>query len=124
AFRTLSRIPEDKNRYPERRRFLLNASGIGQDEMRMRVKVMHLDYIQRVDEMNAIVTAQNFIRRLAYGRIEMHWVDDRDIFKLFRQPSYRTEYAAMRLTQSLAPVGCHKNKALPLDLVQYRMLKV
>lgn len=69
----------DKHRLTERRGLLLQSAGVGQDEEAAGHQVVHLLDIDRVDEVDARMAAQDRERTFTHDRAEMHRIDDLDI---------------------------------------------
>lgn len=104
SFWTLRGIPHDKNRLTKRRGFLLNTAGICQNHVAAGHKVVKIQYVQRLDNMNALVIAKNFICRLANQRIHVNGIDCFHIRMLIHDPPYRPEHMPHGITKVFTAV--------------------
>ena len=118
---TLGRIAHDEHRLAEAWRFLLNAAAVGEHEIAAREKVMEIQHIQRLDDMDSFVAAEHLRRRFAHGGVAVDGVDRADIVVLIEHAADGAEHVAHRLAEIFPAVCRDENEPLPCRPCELRM---
>lgn len=75
ALGALGGIPHDEHGLAEGRSLLLDATRVGEDDVRAGHKVMEVHDLQRVDDAQVVEAVQFLVRCLAHLRIHVYGVD-------------------------------------------------
>lgn len=117
--RSLGRVAHNKNRLTETRRFLLYPAGIGQDQVASCHKVVEIKHIERLDDVDSLVVAEDRVRSLAHYGVHVDRVDRLDVGVLVHHAVNRAEHLPHRLTEVLATVGGNENQPTALCPVEF-----
>ncbi|MNY61277.1 hypothetical protein D3C86_1979410 [compost metagenome] len=63
--------------------------------------------IQRIDQLDSWMVAQDFMGRLENHRVRMHRVHNRNVLELVGDTFHGTENLAMRFTLCFPTMRCH-----------------
>lgn len=119
ALGTLRGIAHDKHRFAQARGLLLDAAGIGEDEVARRHEVVEVENLERVDDVQAIEAVELLVRSLADERVHVDGVDCLCVRMLFHHAADGAEHAVHGLAKVLAAVGRDEDEARalrPLEL--------
>lgn len=119
ALGALGGVTHDEYRLAQARRLLLDAARIGKDEVAGGHKVVEVENLERVDDMQAVEAVKLLVRRLADERVHMDGVDRLGVGVLLHHATDGAEHAVHRLAQVLAAMGRDENEAgalRPLEL--------
>ncbi len=119
ALGALRGVAHDEHRLAQARGLLLDAAGVGEDEVARGHEVVEVEHLERVDDMQAVEAVQLLVRRLADERIHVDGVDRLGVGMLLHHAADGAEHALHGLAQVLAAVRCDEDEtgALgPLEL--------
>ena len=71
ALGALGGVAHDEHRLAQARGLLLDAAGVGEDEMARRHEVVEVEHLERVDDMQAVETIELLVGRLADERVHV-----------------------------------------------------
>lgn len=120
ALGTLGCVSHDEHRLAQARGLLLDAAGVGEDEVARRHEVVEVENLERIDDVQAVETVELLVRRLADERVHVDGVDRLGVGVLLHHAADGPEHAVHWLAQVLAAVGRDEDEtgALgPLELV-------
>lgn len=104
ALGALGGVTHDEHRLAQARGLLLDAAGVGEDEVARRHEVVEVKHLERVDDVQAVEAVQLLVRRLADERIHMDGVDRLGVGVLLHHAADGAEHAVHGLAQVLAAV--------------------
>ena len=119
ALGTLRGVAHDEHRFAEARGLLLDAAGVGEDEVARRHEVVEVEHLERVDDVQAVEAVQLLVRRLADERVHVDGVDSLGVGVLLHHAADGAEHAVHGLAQVLAAVRRDEDEAgalRPLEL--------
>lgn len=104
ALGALGGVAHDEHRLAQARGLLLDAAGVGEDEVARRHEVVEVKHLERVDDVQAVEAVQLLVRRLADERVHVDGVDSLGVGVLLHHAADRAEHAVHGLAQVLAAV--------------------
>lgn len=66
ALRTLGGVAHHQHRLAQTRSLLLNATGVGENQMACRQEVMEVEYLKGIDDVQSVEPIQFLVSRLAH----------------------------------------------------------
>ena len=93
ALGALSGVAHDEHRLAQARGLLLDAAGVGEDEVARRHEVVEVENLERVDDMQAIEAVKLLVRRLADERVHVDGVDRLGVGVLLHHAADGAEHA-------------------------------
>lgn len=93
ALGALSGVAHDEHRLAQARGLLLDAAGVGEDEVARRHEVVEVENLERVDDMQAIEAVELLMRRLADERVHVDGVDRLGVGVLLHHAADGAEHA-------------------------------
>ncbi len=111
AFRTFGGVPQDKHRHSQAGSFLLNATGIGEDNTGALHQMDHGKVVQRLNKRDIFEAAQQLVHRFLGFWIQMHQVNkvNSRIAVGRRQFSYGFAHLPKRLAKAFPPMRCNQH---------------
>lgn len=103
------------------RRLLLDAAGVGQDEVARGHEVVEVENLERVDDVQAVETVELLVRRLADERVHVDGVDCLGVGMLLHHAADGAEHAVHGLAQVLAAVRRDEDEARALSPLELRV---
>lgn len=119
ALGALRGVAHDEHRLAQTRCLLLDAARVGEDEVAGGHKVVEVEHLERVDDVQAIKAVQFLMRRLADERVHVDGVDSLGVGVLLHHAADGAEHAVHGLAQVLAAVRRDEDEAgthRPLEL--------
>ena len=119
ALGTLGGVAHDEHRLAQARSLLLDAAGVGEDEVARGHEVVEVEHLERVDDVKAVEAVQFLMCRLADERVHVDGVDRLGVGVLLHHAADGAEHAVHGLAQVLAAVRRDEDKAgalRPLEL--------
>lgn len=119
ALGALGGVSHDEYRLAQTRGLLLNAAGVGEDEVARGHEVMEVEHLERVDDVQAVEAVELLVRRLADDRVHVDGVDRLGVGVLLHHAADGAEHAVHGLAQVLAAVRRDEDEAgalSPLEL--------
>lgn len=119
ALGALGGVAHDEHRLAQARGLLLDAAGVGEDEVARRHEVVEVEHLERVDDVQAVEAVQLLVRRLADERVHVDGVDSLGVGVLLHHAADGAEHAVHGLAQVLAAVRRDEDEAgalRPLEL--------
>ena len=111
ALGTLGGVAHDEHRLAQARGLLLDAARVGEDEVARRHKVVEVEHLERVDDVQAVETVELLVRRLADERVHVDGVDRLGVGMLLHHAADGAEHAVHGLAQVLAAVRRDEDEA-------------
>ena len=111
ALGALGGVAHDEHRLAQARGLLLDAAGVGEDEMARRHEVVEVEHLERVDDMQAVETIELLVGRLADERVHVDGVDRLGVGMLLHHAADGAEHAVHGLAQVLAAVRRDEDEA-------------
>lgn len=121
ALGALGGVAHDEHRLAQARGFLLDAAGVGEDEVARRHEVVEVEHLERVDDVQAVEAVELLVRRLADERVHVDRVDSLGVGVLLHHAADGAEHAVHGLSQVLAAVRRDEDEAGALGPVELRM---
>ena len=119
ALGALGGVAHDEHRLAQARGLLLDAAGVGEDEVARRHEVVEVEDLERIDDVQAVETIELLVRRLADERVHVDGVDRLCVRMLLHHAADGAEHAVHGLAQVLAAVRRDEDEAgalRPLEL--------
>lgn len=119
AFGALGGVSHDEYRLAQARGLLLDAAGVGEDEVARRHEVVEVEYLERVDDVQSVEAVELLVRRLADERVHVDGVDRLGVGMLLHHAADGAEHAVHGLAEVLAAVRRDEDEAgalRPLEL--------
>ena len=101
---------------------LLQSAGVGHDEIAACHQVVHLVHGQRMDEVDPVVAAEEFLRSLADIRAEVHRINEVYIRICFAQLGNGAADVLHRFAVVLAAVRGNEDNAVVLKIQRFELL--
>lgn len=117
----LGGVAHDEHRLAQARGLLLYAARVGEDEVARGHEVVEVEYLERVDDMQAVEAVQLLVRCLADERVHVDGVDRLGVGMLLHHAADGAEHAVHGLTQVLAAVRGDENETAPGSPVELGM---
>lgn len=111
ALGALGGVAHDEHRLAQTRGLLLDAAGVGEDEVARGHEVVEVENFERVDDVKAIEAVQLLVRRLADERVHVDGVDRLGVGVLLHHAADGAEHAVHGLAQVLAAVRRDEDEA-------------
>lgn len=121
ALGALGGVAHDEHWLAQARGFLLDAAGVGEDEVARRHEVVEVEHLERVDDVQAVEAVELLVRRLADERVHVDGVDSLGVGVLLHHAADGAEHAVHGLSQVLAAVRRDEDEAGALGPVELRM---
>ena len=118
ALGALGGVAHDEHRLAQARGLLLDAAGVGEDEVARRHEVVEVEHFERVDNMEPIEPVELLVRRLADERVHMDGVDGLGVGMLLHHAADGAEHAVHGFAQVLAAVRRDEDEAGALRPVE------
>lgn len=119
ALGTLRGVAHDEHRFAQARGLLLDAAGVGEDEVARGHEVVEVENLERVDDVKSVEAVELLVRRLADERVHVDGVDCLCVRMLLHHAADGAEHAVHGLAQVLAAVRRDEDEAgalRPLEL--------
>lgn len=119
ALGALGGVAHDEYRFAQARRLLLDAARIGEDEVAGGHKVVEVENLERVDDMQAFEAVKLLVCCLANKRVHMDGVDRLGVGVILHYAADGAKHAVHGLAQVLAAMGRDEDEAgalSPLEL--------
>ena len=120
ALGALGGVPQDDNRLAQRG-LLLDATGVGEDEVARGHEVVEVEHLERVDDVEPVEAVELLVRCFADERVHVDGVDRLGVGVLLHHAADGAEHAVHRLTQVLAAVRRDEDEAGTLRPVKLGM---
>lgn len=114
-------VAHDEHRLTQARGLLLDAAGVGEDEVARRHEVVEVENLERVDDVQAVEAVELLVRGLADERVHVDGVDRLGVGVLLHHAADGAEHAVHGLAEVLAAVRRDENEAGTLRPVKLRM---
>ena len=121
ALGALGGVSHDEHRLAQARGLLLDAAGVGEDEVARRHEVVEVEHLERVDDVQAVEAVELLVRRLADERVHVDGVDCLGVGVLLHHAADGAEHAVHGLAQVLAAVRRDEDEAGALGPVELGM---
>lgn len=119
ALGALGGVSHDEHRLAQARGLLLDAAGVGEDEVARGHEVVEVEHLERIDDVKAVEAVQFLMCRLADERVHVDGVDRLGVGVLLHHAADGAEHAVHGLAQVLAAVRRDEDEAgalRPLEL--------
>lgn len=119
ALGSLGGVTHDEHRLTQARGLLLDATRVGEDEVARGHEVVEVEYLERVDDVQAVEAVELLMGRLSDERVHVDGVDRLGVGVLLHHAADGAEHAVHGFAKVLAAVGRDENEtgALgPLEL--------
>ena len=104
ALGALGGVAHDEHRLAKARGLLLDAAGVGEDEVARRHEVVEVEHLERVDDVEPVEAVQLLVGRLADERVHVDGVDRLGVGVLLHHAADGAEHAVHGLAEVLAAV--------------------
>ena len=121
ALRALGGVSHDEHRLAQARGLLLDATGVGEDEVARGHEVVEVEHLERVDDVEPVEAVELLVRCLADERVHVDGVDRLGVGVLLHHAADGAEHAVHRLAQVLAAVRCDEDEAGALGPSELRV---
>lgn len=121
ALGALGGVAHDEHRLAQARGLLLDAARVGEDEVARRHKVVEVEHLERVDDVQAVEAVELLVGGLADERVHVDGVDSLSIGVLLHHAADGAEHAVHGLAQVLAAVGRDEDEAGALGPLELGM---
>lgn len=111
ALRALGGVAHHQHRLAQARGLLLDATGIGEDEVARGHEVVEVEHLERVDDVQAVEAVELLVGRLADERVHVDGVDRLGVGVLLHHAADGAEHAVHGLAQVLAAVRRDEDEA-------------
>lgn len=118
ALGTLRGVAHDEHRFAEARGLLLDAAGVGEDEVARGHEVVEVEHLERVDDVQTVETVELLVGRLADERVHVNGVDRLCVRMLLHHAADGAEHAVHGLTQVLAAMRRDEDEAGALSPIE------
>ena len=118
ALGALGGVAHDEHRLAQARGFLLDAAGVGEDEVARRHEVVEVEHLERVDDVQAVEAVELLVGRLADERVHVDGVDRLGVGVLLHHAADGAEHAVHGLTEVLSTVGRDEDEAGALGPIE------
>ena len=122
CFRTLGLAAQYQNRLAETGCLLLKSAGVGHDHEAARHQIVHLVNGQRMNQMNAVIAAEELLCGLTHIRTEVNRINEVHIRICFAQLSNRTADVLHRFAVVFAAVSRDKDNTIVLEVELFQLL--
>lgn len=119
ALGALGGVAHHEHRLAKARGLLLDATGVGEDEVARGHEVVEVEHLERVDDVQAVEAVELLVRGLADERVHVDRVDRLGVRVLLHHAADGAEHAVHGLAQVLAAVRRDEDEAgalRPLEL--------
>lgn len=114
ALGPLGGVAHDEHGLAERGRLLLDAAGVGEDQVRARHEVMEVHDLERVDDAQAVEAVELLVGGPPHQRVHVYRVYGLRIGPLLHDAAYGAEHAVHGLAQVLPAVRGDEDEAAAL----------
>lgn len=121
ALGALGGIAHHKHRLAEAGRLLLNAAGVGEDEVGGRHEVVEVQHLERFDDVQAVEAVELLVRGLPHQGVHVDGVDRLGVGVLLHHAADGAEHAVHGLAQVLAAVRGDEDESRALCPVELGM---
>lgn len=121
ALGALSGVAHHEHWLAEAGRLLLDAAGVGEDEVRGRHEVVEVQDLERLDDVQAVEAVELLVGRLAHQGVHVDGVDRLGVGVLLHDAADGAEHAMHGLAQVLAAVRGDQDEAAAAGPLQLRM---
>lgn len=111
ALGALGGVTHDEHRLAQARGLLLDAAGVGEDEVARSHEVVEVEHLERVDDMQAVEAVELLVGGLADERVHMDRVDRLGVRVLLHHAADGAEHPVHGLAQVLAAVRRDEDEA-------------
>ena len=111
ALGALRGVAHDEYRLAKTRCLLLDAAGVGEDEVARRHEVVEVEHLERVDDAQAVEAVELLMSGLADERVHVDGVDRLGVGVLLHHAADGAEHAVHGLAQVLAAVRRDEDEA-------------
>ena len=111
ALGALGGVAHDEHRLAKARGLLLDAAGVGEDEVARRHEVVEVEHLERVDDVEPVEAVQLLVGRLADERVHVDGVDRLGVGVLLHHAADGAEHAVHGLAEVLAAVRRDEDEA-------------
>lgn len=118
ALGALGGVAHDEHGLPERGGLLLDAAGVGEDEVAPGHEVVEVHDLERVDDAQAVEAVQLLVGRLPDLRVHVDGVDRLRVRSLLHDAADGAEHAVHGLAQVLPAMRRDEDEAGPLRPVE------
>lgn len=118
ALGALGGVAHDEHRLAQTRGLLLDATGVGEDEVARGHEVVEVEHLERVDDVQAVEAVEFLVRRLADERVHVDGVDCLCVRMLLHHAADGAEHTVHGLAQVLAAVRRDEDKAGALGPIE------
>lgn len=118
ALGALGGVAHDEYRLAQARGLLLDAAGVGEDEVARGHEVVEVEHLERIDDVQAIEAIEFLVRRLADERVHVDGVDRLGVGVLLHHAADGAEHAVHGLAQVLAAVRRDEDEAGALGPIE------
>ena len=118
ALGTLGGVAHHEHGLAQARRLLLDAAGVGQDEVARGHEVVEVEHLERVDDVKSVEAVELLVRRLADERVHVDGVDRLGVGVLLHHAADGAEHAVHGLAQVLAAVRRDEDEAGALGPIE------
>lgn len=117
ALGALGGVAHHEHRLAEPGRLLLDAAGVGEDEVRGRHEVVEVQDLERLDDAQAVEAVELLVGGLAHQGVHVDGIDRLDVGMLLHHAADGAEHAVHGLAQVLAAMrGDEDESAAPCPL--------
>lgn len=121
ALRPLGCISHHENRHTIRGALLLDSTRISQAKEASRFKVVAIEDLDWLDDMNLVTVSEFLIGSLTHNRIHMNGVDSFAFRMLVKNAPDRPEHMMHRLTEVFPAMRCDEDKFTVTNPVKLRV---
>lgn len=107
----LGGVAHDEYGLTQTRRLLLDAAGVGEDEVARRHEVVEVENLERVDDVQSVEAVELLVRGLADERVHVDGVDRLGVRVLLHHAADGAEHPVHGLAQVLAAVRRNEDEA-------------
>lgn len=118
ALGALGGVAHDEHRLAQARGLLLDAAGVGKNEVARGHEVVEVEHLERVDDVEPVEAVQFLVCRLADERVHVDGVDRLGVGVLLHHAADGAEHAVHGLAQVLAAVRRDEDEAGALGPVE------
>lgn len=118
ALGTLGGVAHDEHRLAQARGLLLDAAGVGEDEVARRHEVVEVENLERIGDVQAVEAVELLVGGLADERVHVDGVDRLCVRMLLHHAADGSEHAVHGLAQVLAAVRRDEDEARALRPVE------
>lgn len=111
ALGSLGGVAHDEHWLAQARGLLLDAAGVGEDEVARGHEVVEVENLERVDDVQAVEAVELLVRRLADERVHVDGIDRLGVGVLLHHAADGAEHAVHGLAQVLAAVRRDEDEA-------------